>query len=181
MTTTDALREAAIAKLNYDPSTGVFMWKAPLNKALSHRPAGCLDSYGYRRIKICRGLVKAHRLAWLMTYGDMPSGVEIDHINGLRDDNRIANLRLADRSINTQNVSIRNNSTSGLMGASYYKPTGKWKAQITANRKKMFLGYFDTALSAHEAYMQAKRTLHQGYVDRGANHGITTQAKKEQA
>lgn len=148
--------------LSYSPDTGVFTWSASASNRIAGKVAGSLDNYGYRRITIDNRQFKAHRLAWFVTHGEMPVG-ELDHINGSRDDNRIANLRLATRAVNTQNVRCRADNTTGLMGVSLYKPTGKWKAQIKAKSKTHFLGYFASPEEAHSAYMAAKRELHPGY------------------
>ena len=87
--------------------------------------------------------------------------MEIDHINGNRTDNRIANLRAVTRGGNMQNQRRAHASnTSGLLGV-YYKPKNKkWAAQIQANKKRMNLGLFKTAEEAHTAYLKAKRELH---------------------
>lgn len=146
--------------LDYDPQTGVFVWKN--NVRFSPRAwkiAGSKDNQGYIRIQINQKLYKAHRLAWLYVHGSFPEK-EIDHINHQRADNRIANLRSADRVLNTQNTSARKRGTSSLLGVSLYKPTGQWTAQISANKRKVYLGRYATEQEAHAAYMKAKAIHH---------------------
>lgn len=80
----------------------------------------------------------------------------IDHINGIKSDNRICNLRPATRSQNGANrVAIR-----GMKGAFFHKSSGKWSAQISKENKKMHLGLFDTEGEAHEAYKEASLRMH---------------------
>lgn len=157
--TVEYLRNA----LSYDQGTGVFTWLPGQFRA--GRVAGSLNHWGYSRITIDGLNYQAHRLAWFHVHGEWPA-VEIDHINGVRDDNRLSNLRLADRFINTQNVSIRSDSRSGFMGVSFYKRTGKWKAQIKALGRTLGLGYFSTPEEAHQAYIKAKTIHHPGFVQR---------------
>lgn len=162
--------------LAYDGATGVFTWVASPSQYTNGRVAGSIDEYGYRRISIAGHFHKAHRLAWFSVHGRWPEG-EIEHINGVRDDNRIDNLRVATRAMNTQNTRVRRDNKAGLAGASFYSPTGKWKAQIKASGKTLHLGYFDNARDAHEAYMAAKVKHHAGFVIRD---GIGITAKPQQ-
>lgn len=142
--------------LKYDPDTGLFTWNTSHNTKLKVGAiAGGLDGEGYHRVMLNGKHYKGHRLAWLYVHGVMPD-CEIDHINRNPSDNRIDNLRLADRHLNTQNCGIRKDSTSGFAGVSFYKPTGKWKAQISVNKQKRHLGYFDTPEEAHRVYVEAK-------------------------
>jgi hypothetical protein len=89
----------------------------------------------------------------------------MDHINQVRNDNRVANLRVVTRSINQQNKhSPQKNNSIGLRGVSRVGRTEKWKAEIKLDRRKIYLGVFDSALAAHEAYLVAKARLHPGWV-----------------
>ena len=95
-------------------------------------------------------------------YGEMPKQ-NIDHINGIRDDNRIENLRDVSQKINLQNKRNPNaNSTSKFLGVCWHKSRNKWQSQIAVNGKDKYLGLFETAELAHEAYLIAKRELHEG-------------------
>jgi hypothetical protein len=149
--------------LDYDPITGQFTWAVPNEGATSvkiGKIAGHTNKIsGYHQICVNGKLYQSHRLAWLYVYGSFPSK-NIDHINGVRDDNRIDNLREANYIENGQNRSINKNNTSGFIGVSYHKKQCKWTSRITFNYKIMNLGYFDTAEEAHQAYVKAKSELH---------------------
>lgn len=160
--------ERARETFRYEPDTGHFirLRQCGHNQRQIGAIAGSLNDQGYRRIMLDRKDYRAHRLAWFMTHGTWPA--EIDHINGIRDDNRIANLRPADRFINTQNTSCRADNKSGYQGVSFYRPAGKWRAQIKKDGKSVGLGSFDSPQAAHEAYLQAKCEFHPGFVRRAA-------------
>jgi hypothetical protein len=97
----------------------------------------------------------------MFVHGAIDAGVEVDHKNGLRADNRIKNLRLADNACNAQNLrSATSRSRVGLLGV--VAEGRRFRAFICAGRKKMALGTYDTAEEAHAAYVQAKRSLHPG-------------------
>jgi hypothetical protein len=161
--------------LEYAPETGLFLWKINSGSAIKGGKAGSLDTQGYRRIGLGNRLYKAHRLAWYLCTGNWPKD-EIDHINGNRDDNRIANLRQADRYINTQNASIRSDNSTGFAGVSFYKPTRKWKAQIGHSSVKLHLGYFDSPSDAHAVYVAAKMELHPGFCARAIEAAIRSKS-----
>jgi hypothetical protein len=122
--------------------------------------AGTVNNNGYRLIRVGDGRYRAHRLAWLYTHGAWPTG-EIDHINGIRDDNRLANLRDVTVSVNQQNRKrAASNGSTGLLGVSTAK--ARYRAAIALNGRTTYLGSFDTAEEAHAAYVTAKRELHEG-------------------
>lgn len=146
--------------LHYDPDTGVFTWLANRGrKAKTGGMAGSINTCGHRQIKIGGRAYMAHRLAWLYVHGAWPKD-QTDHINGVRDDNRIANLREATQSENNQNVAMYSNNTSGFIGVSWFPATMKWKAQIKVNGGVKHIGYFDMPEAAHAAYLAAKAELH---------------------
>lgn len=146
--------------LSYDPEAGTFAWRTGPRAGME---AGTLARTGYRLLWVDGASVLAHRMAWLWVYGELPGG-DIDHINGVRTDNRIANLRCVTRRVNLQN---RRQSGSGkkhgtLLGAAWHSKTGKWRALIKHDGRQKSLGYFATEEQAHEAYVAAKRVLHEG-------------------
>jgi hypothetical protein len=155
--TAERLREL----LGYDPNTGEFVWLLKRNQHVgAGSKAGALDAKGYRVITVDGRDQKAHRLAWLYVHGEWPPD-DIDHINGIRSDNRIANLRKASRGQNVQNIRrARKDSRSGLIGAHYRKDSGTYAASIQVNGLNKHLGHFKTAEEAHAAYLKAKAELH---------------------
>lgn len=158
--TQDLLKEL----LHYDPDTGVFTNRTNRNQlAKKGQRAGFVTvPQGYRHIGIKGRQYREHRLAWLYVHGVWPSG-DIDHINGITDDNRIANLRDVTTQDNCQNQrKLRSDSASGLMGARSFRP-GKWQASIKVDGKYKHLGTFYTPEEAHEAYMKAKREFHPNF------------------
>lgn len=154
MVTASEVREL----LNYDAKTGVFTWKQNRGtRKVKGIRAGSLYSTGYRTLKIDGFRYKEHRLAWLITYNAWPT-LSIDHINGVRDDNRIVNLREATQCEQSQNrkVSPKNRHP----GVYFCKRTGRFRARIRVNRMKIELGRFDTSAEAQEAYLKAKQQYH---------------------
>lgn len=148
--------------LAYDPETGIFRWKVKRGNRRAGDIAGSPTQHGYIAIGTSGRFMFAHRVAWAMAYGEWPSG-GIDHINGVRTDNRISNLRTTTQLVNTQNRRRANRTTkSGLIGASWKSKIGRWVAQIRFGGKLHHLGYFETAEKAHSAYMEAKRRHHAG-------------------
>jgi hypothetical protein len=140
----------------YCPNTGIFYRKKTPNK-----PLGSIAKNGYIVFHY-RGKVRyAHRVAWEIVNGHEPPK-HIDHINRIKTDNRICNLRLADDTINNRNRANANanNNSCGLLGVTKPKHTKKWSAAITVNRKRKHLGYFNTPQEAHFAYIEAKKIYH---------------------
>jgi hypothetical protein len=151
-------------RLTYLPETGEFFY----NKDVSCRMkkgfiAGYKNKNGYIVIGIKGKIFQAHRLAWLFVFGVFPDK-EIDHINGIKTDNRISNLRNVSKIVNLQNIkkAFKHNLSSGLLGVSLVKKSGKYKSRININGKTKHLGCFDTAEEAHNKYLVEKRKYHSG-------------------
>jgi hypothetical protein len=145
--------------VEYEPQTGVFRRRVKRSWLAS---GGSPDRNGHIRISVDGRLYAAHRLAWLYMTGSWPAGV-IDHVNGVRSDNRWGNLRDVSVTVNQQNQqrAHRRNCT-GLLGVTFNKARGKFQAQISASGRRLYLGLHDTAEEAHSAYVRAKRALHEG-------------------
>ena len=144
--------------LDYEPSTGVFTWRAA-NKYNPHKGsvAGHVSKRdGYRYIILDYRHYTASRLAWFWMTGKLPAA-EIDHKNTIRDDNRWRNLRPATSSQNKQNASIRINKNTPFKGVSWHKHSHSYRAYITLEGRHVSLGYFHSAEKAHAAYIQASR------------------------
>jgi hypothetical protein len=124
--------------------------------------AGSIDSKGYLIVSVKGSRYKAHRLIWLWHYGEFPKH-DIDHINGIRNDNHIENLRDVSRSVNMQNQKKGNvDNKSGLLGVHWNKDRDKWNSIIYINGKRKYLGLFNCKNKAYEAYIKAKRQFHEG-------------------
>lgn len=146
--------------LRYEPSTGLFFWLVDTKRLSAGNRAGCRDREGYWVIQVAGKRCYAHRLAWLHTYGEWPAGV-IDHRNGVRSDNRIDNLRDVSVRINGQNVrNLTPDTKSGVRGAIF--EGGKFRARLGDKGRVLTIGTFSTAAEAHQAYLDAKRRLHEG-------------------
>lgn len=152
--------------LHYDPRTGIFTRLVSRNCGTAEPGyhAGYPNAEGYIHFMVDRRTYMAHRLAWLYMTSKWPQNL-IDHINGIKNDNRIENLREATASENKQNMRKARSDckNSGLMGAYFdIRYGGRWFSNITINGKRQHLGMFSTAEDAHAAYIEAKRRLHPG-------------------
>lgn len=152
--------------LNYNPDTGVFTWVNARGNLKAGSVAGTVDYQGYVRISINERRYRAHRLAWLYVHGETLT-VEIDHINGIKSDNRISNLRTATRSQNEANKIKTQKNTSGYKGVSWHKNDKKWVAHITINQKLKCLGSFSTREEAHKAYCKAANDIFGRFANAG--------------
>lgn len=143
--------------LDYVPDTGVFMWRVSNRRKKPGAIAGTQCPKGYVRISVDAKIYAAHRLAWLHMYGVWPRN-EIDHINRVRNDNRIENLREADRSLNCHNSRLRVDNVSGHRGVGWHKRLQKWRARISVAGRMHELGYFLDKESAIAAYCKAAQS-----------------------
>ena len=147
-------------KLHYDPETGIFIWNiSPARVVKARSIAGCVNDLGYIRIRINYKHIRAHRLVWLYMYGEFPKG-HLDHINGIRTDNRLCNLREATRAQNSFNRGRNKNNTSGYKGVRSDNRFNNWVARIGINGKDIYLGSFDSPEEASEAYQAAASKYH---------------------
>jgi len=142
--------------LNYDSTTGKFTWISrylPGIKLGSEATyvAGSLPDGGYKQLSLFGKIYKAHRLAWLYVYGDLPDK-QLDHIDHDRTNNKITNLRLASQHTNMKNKSRYASNTSGYAGVGRHGSS--WKASIGVNGSKVLLGVFksiEEAIAARKA------------------------------
>ena len=133
---------------SYDPETGVFKW---VRADKAGKPCGGNCAHGYHQITVDCTRYRAHRVAWAWVHGEEPDVV--DHINGDRTDNRIANLRAASRYGNARNSGPKSNSSQPFKGVR--RERGAWSASIKVGRSPVYLGRFATALEAALAYDEA--------------------------
>ena len=152
--------------LNYDQDTGIFTWIKQVSNKKIGLIAGTEHPKGYVIIRINKHNYRAHRLAWLYINGEWPKNI-LDHINGVRSDNRISNLREVTNSQNNYNSKMSSKNTSGVKGVSWHKRDKKWRVQIRINCKNYHLGSFDDFELAQLIAYEARIKFHGEY----ANHG----------
>lgn len=127
--------------------------------AAGHR-IGCLNTQGYLWFLHDGKRYLNHRVIWEFFNGEIADGMQIDHINGKRDDNRLSNLRLVDAAQNSRNRKRQHNNSTGVTGVYPYKDTGRFCAQIGSGDSRIFLGVFDTLLDAACARKSAEINSH---------------------
>lgn len=148
--------KAAASQLLYIPASGAMIWQAKIgddqevkrwNKRYAGKDAGCVDERGYLRVLIFsngrKQKLRGHTLAWFIVHGRLPIG-EIDHINGVRSDNRIENLREVSRTDNQRNKGLQKNSSTGYVGVTRSRGRCKWEAYGRDGDKRIYLGLFDS-------------------------------------
>lgn len=156
--------ERAAELLAYDPETGSLTWRVGRARTAKQGAlAGTPNPAGYLRVKVDGRSHMAHRLAWLLVYGEWPAG-SLDHINGQRNDNRLCNLRLADNATNQFNASAHRDSTSGVKNVAWHKQTGLWQVRVQARGINHCFGRFSDLVAATEAARAARAALHGEFV-----------------
>lgn len=151
----------------YDNNTGKLYW---LVLPKCHRPdgeAGSKEKDGYVRVKFRQKHIPIHRIIWDMNNPKdmLEPGEEIDHINHVRTDNRIVNLRKASNTENSRNASIGSNNTSGAVGVWFEKRRNSWVAEIKVDRRKIHIGQFENfedAVAARKA-AEVKYGFHENH------------------
>ncbi|WP_186294769.1 HNH endonuclease signature motif containing protein [Vibrio algivorus] len=165
--------------LSYDLERGKLFWKprpeSEFTNSFSHkmwskRFSGkeivAKNESGYITVRINRQSMPAHRAMWILAHGKIPDGLFIDHINHIRHDNRISNLRVVTHIQNQKNLSMNSRNTSGVNGVRYDKKSGKWLASLCHKDKTYFLGSFKTLDEAKNVRLSADDRF--GFHD---NHG----------
>lgn len=155
---------------NYDPKTGVLIRKTGSNVGRYRYSVGDTADYihaasGYKRVSFDNSRYRSHRIIWLLVKGYLPPD-KMDHINGVRHDNRWGNLRIVSTSENNRNLKISKRNTSGVIGVGFYKARSKWAATICVNGRSVHLGYFKEKKDAINVRKEAEKKY--GYHE---NHG----------
>lgn len=146
--------------LTYNYLTGEFKWLiSPCGKVKIGSTAGYILTSGYGRIMLQGGNYAIHRLVWLYTYGEFPSGV-IDHIDGNPSNNKLENLRECSRQQNQKNMRKARNNTSGYKGVSWNIKAKKWLAKAKLAGKNYYLGVFEKVEDAAKAYADFTKKHH---------------------
>ncbi len=150
--------------LDYNPETGIFIWKHRKempnnwNGRFAGAIAGEREIIGYITIVINYKKYRAHKLAYIYMTGELPEYIDHKDLDGFN--NKWDNLRQSTRSQNQYNRRKQSNNTSGFKGVSLDKERGKWIAQIVKEKKHYHLGRYNTKEAAFAAYKKAQQTLH---------------------
>lgn len=142
----DITNERLKEVVNYCPDSGVFTRTISAPRVKAGSIVGSMNN-GYLRIRVDGVRYLAHRLAWLYMNGEFPDG-EVDHINHLRNDNRICNLRDVTRQENSRNMVIPKNNTSGCIGVIWRKNRKRWTAEIKVSGKSIKIGMYKNIADA---------------------------------
>ena len=152
-------------QLRYNPETGECWRKLRVSGWRLITPGNHLGVYTV--IGICRRFFKLHRIiAEVFLNGGKPLNPQQhvdhrEHADGSHAQDRLSNLRIASRSQNTMNQRINHNNTSGYKGVHWRKASGNcWRAEITSQGRRKFLGAFTTPEAAAKAYDLAAKELH---------------------
>jgi hypothetical protein len=143
--------------MSYDPKTGIFTRLKTNNQHQCGAEPGNLRKTGYRFIGVNGKPFAAHRLAWLYMTGNWPTE-RVDHINGVKSDNRWTNLREATDAQNKANEGVRKDNALGIKGVRLHE-SGRYQARIFRDKRHKSLGLFDTAKEAAAAYAKASRLV----------------------
>lgn len=160
--------------LKYSKKTGRFRWRVKTGKGVAGTIAGTdTRGDGYIQIQVRGRCYLAHHLVWLYMTGEFPEkGTEIDHKNGVRDDNRWTNLRCIPKADNRKNRQKDSRNTTGYTGISWYKPSGKWRVRIGDKNNQIHVGHYRTIEQAIQARNAAE--LKYGF---HPNHGKTKEVR----
>jgi hypothetical protein len=167
--------------LEYNPETGLFIWKvATAHRTLVGTIAGSVNCSGYVRLQIAGKLYQAHRLAWLYMTGSLPKE-HIDHVNGIKQDNRWCNLREASNGQNQQNQKLQKNNTVGVKGLTYREASGNRAAIYIASVKCLGTSYTkaisvlknrsdEDIIEELSTWLdEMRKTLHKEFANNGGN------------
>ena len=127
------------------------------NLIRKNKIAGCLHKSGYIQIKVNNIVYPAHRLIWVYYNGSISENMQIDHINGIKHDNRIENLRLV-----TAQQNCFNRSRLKAKGYTWNKNVRKWQSSICINGKYKYLGLYENEQDARNVYIANCKLHHLG-------------------
>lgn len=163
--------------IRYNEVDGSFVWlkrcdkskytktfMSQFNSRFAGKVAGSLSVHGYVRIQVDGVMTPAHRMAYAYVYGELDDSLEIDHINGIKTDNRIVNLRAVDRVVNSKNIKVGTRNSTGVIGVSVSR--NKYVSRININKTQVVIGRYDNFFDAVCARKSIERS--NGYHE---NHG----------
>jgi len=124
-------------------------------------PVGSINAEGYLKIYFYGKYYSGHRIAWFIHYGEwVPYPIfEIDHINGVKNDNRIVNLRKVTKSQNQRHGKEYCNSKSGVRGVYWLSSKSRWLAKIWDGPHHRYIGSFRTLEEAKAARRRVENEL----------------------
>lgn len=148
--------------IDYDPVTGLIKSKISRPGVKAGSVMGTVrKTNGYLQIGINRKLYYAHRLAMMISGYDI-EGAQVDHIDGDKLNNRLANLRVSRNFENSQNIKgPYKTNTTGILGVKKANQKSGYVARISVKGKVIHLGTYDSADAAGAAYLKAKRKYHE--------------------
>lgn len=152
--------------IDYNPETGVLTAKVNFSGRQAGSVIGSQTWQGYYAFSLFGKKCFAHRLAWLLHYGEWPSQ-PIDHINGIKTDNSIRNLRLCSLSQNQFNKPTQKNNTTGVKGVYWNKRDKRYVASVQFNGKKYSAGHHKDIEGAKEAVMKLREKLAGEFTNHG--------------
>jgi hypothetical protein len=144
--------------LDYYPDSGIFKSRNKTSKKPAGSVVGCIGTHGYLVIAVKGRSYLAHRLAWFYMHGEWPKDL-IDHVNGVKVDNRFVNLRECSKSQNGQNSKARK-SFSGVKSVEWHTGAGKWRVRMEVAGKRHHIGFFVCLEQAEQAAIAARERLH---------------------
>jgi hypothetical protein len=144
---------------SWDIDQGYLVWRVTRGSGTKGSRAGTINNCGYLSTSIKGERYLIHRIIWMLGSGSDPMGLQVDHINGNRLDNRFCNLRIAERIDNNKNVKVHRDNKCGHLGITQHKP-GVWRARIMKNGKNMHIGLFASIEQAVEARRKAELEFH---------------------
>ena len=140
--------------VSYDPETGLFYRKKPSVSGSVGDSISQKNNHGYGIIYINGLYYMAHRIAWKIVFKE-PGKMQIDHINHIRNDNRIENLRLVTAKENQKNISISKRSKTGFVGVLWRESAKSFRSHIMIDNKEIHLEYSKTLIDAVIKRMKA--------------------------
>jgi len=139
--------------VRYNPDTGIFTY-IKTNKEIHNR-----NKLGYVRVSVKGKRYLAHRLAIIYTYGKIDDKMEVDHLNQIKHDNRICNLKVGTSRDNKMNKALQSNNSTGINGVSYSNKYKRYEVSVKTDNRKIFLGHFDNLEEARACRIGANRVL----------------------
>jgi hypothetical protein len=151
--------------VEYNPETGVLMWRVARPRADQWSNVGSLTPQGYLRTSIRGRAYFVHSLIWLYVYGYFPEN-DIDHIDRVKTNNCLGNLRVVSKCCSAQNKSVYKNNKSGIKGVHWCNTTQRWRVCIVLSKGQRVIGSFEDFTEAVCLRLAAEQCLDWGSCDK---------------